>query len=244
MQTGGAAATVPVMIDPALTGRLTFRHRPPSLPALPPGRHNLGLFAERDYVIVVPEGLAADVPAPLMVLFHGGGGSAEKILPHLEAHARANRFLLLVPQSLMPTWDIVIAGNGPDRERLDTALGWVADRFLINPDRLAFAGHSDGASYSLSNGLANGDIVSHVIAFSGGFMTVLHQEGAPHVFIAHGTQDEKTPVATAGRAHAAKLQAAGYDVTYLEFNGPHAVQPRIVEAGVRYFLRYPLAGKA
>ena len=52
-------------------------------------------------------------PCPLVVLFHGGGGSAERILPMLEAHARAARFLLLVPQSLFPTWDIVIAGHGP-----------------------------------------------------------------------------------------------------------------------------------
>ena len=28
--------------------------------------------------------------------------------------------------------DIVIAGHGPDRERLDTALRWVADRFLLD----------------------------------------------------------------------------------------------------------------
>lgn len=229
------------MLDPAfaLTGRLTFRHCKPSAPPLPPGRHDLGLFPERDYVLIVPEGIDATDPTPLMVMFHGGGGSAEKILPVMKQHAEDNRFLLLVPQSLLPTWDIVIAGNGPDRERLDIALAEIASRFTLDPARFAFAGHSDGGSYALSNGLCNGDVVTHVLAFSAGFMTVLHQEGSPRVFIAHGSNDEVTPVETAGRAHAARLKQAGYDVVYIEHDGPHKSQPHIVEAAVKYFLNYP-----
>ena len=35
------------------------------------------------------------------------------------------------------------------------------------------------------------------------------------------------------------LRAKGYDVTYLEYNGPHASQPPIVAVGVNYFLNYP-----
>jgi phospholipase/carboxylesterase len=190
----------------------------------------------------VPDGIDPVTPTPLMVLFHGGGGSAEKILPVMQAHAEAHKFLLLVPQSVMPTWDIVIAGNGPDRERLDRALTEVAARFVLAPDRFCFAGHSDGGSYALSNGLCNGDIVTHILAFSAGFITVLHQEGAPFLFIAHGSRDEQTPVETAGRSHAARLHQVGYDVTYIEYDGPHKSQPHIVEAGVMYFLRY--AGKA
>ncbi|WP_088343677.1 MULTISPECIES: esterase [Rhodomicrobium] len=229
------------MLDPSLAGRLTFRHQMPSRPPLPPGRHDLGLFETRDAVLIVPEGIDAAQPVPLMVLFHGGGGGAEKILPVMRGHAEANRFLLLVPQSLMPTWDIVIAGNGPDRERLDMALAEVASRFTLDAARFAFAGHSDGGSYSLSNGLCNGDIVTHILAFSAGFMTALHQEGAPYIFIAHGSKDEQTPVETAGRAHAARLKQAGYDVTYIEYDGPHKSQPHIVEVAVRYFLNYPFA---
>lgn len=231
------------MLDASLTGRLTFQHQPPAKPPLPPGRHDLGQFAERDYVLIVPQGIDAAKPTPFMVMFHGGGGSAEKIMPVMRPHAEASKFLLLVPQSIMPTWDIVIAGNGPDRERLDIALAEVASRFTLDPARFAFAGHSDGGSYSLSNGLANGDIVTHILAFSAGFMTVLHQEGAPYVFIAHGSKDEQTPVETAGRAHAALLKNAGYEVVYIEYDGPHKSQPHIVEAGVKYFLNYPPASR-
>ncbi|MFG1461679.1 esterase [Xanthobacter sp. DSM 24535] len=224
------------MLDPFLAGRLTFSPAPPSKPPLPAGRHLLGIAAERDAVLVVPPGLDPSRPTPLVVLFHGGGGSAEKILPVLEAQAGLHGFLLLAPQSLFPTWDIVIAGNGPDRERLDQALAEVGSHFLVDRRHLAFAGFSDGGSYALSLGLTNGNIVSHIIAFSAGFMSVHAQEGAPRVFIAHGLQDEQLPIATSGRSNAAKLQAAGYDVQYVEFNGTHAVQPPIVSLAMTFFL--------
>ena len=224
------------MLDLSLMGRLSFQHQAPTKPALPPGRHDLGLFEERDYVLVVPEGIDPAKPTPLVTLFHGGGGSAERIMPILRDHAQTRGFLLLVPQSLFPTWDIVIAGNGPDIGRLDVGLNEVASRFALDPSHFAFAGHSDGGSYSLSTGLSNGALVTHILAFSAGFMTVLAQQGEPKVFIAHGQNDTQTPIDTAGRSHAAKLRAAGYDLLYLEHDGPHASQPPMVALGVDYFL--------
>ncbi|BCJ91531.1 hypothetical protein IZ6_22660 [Terrihabitans soli] len=227
------------MLDLTLAGRINFTPRAPTKDPLPAGLHKLGLYEERDYFLVVPEGLDPKKPAPFMIMFHGGGGSAERIMPVMKTHAEQNGFLLLVPQSLLPTWDIVIAGNGPDRERIENAINWVADRYALRSDKFAFAGHSDGGSYALSNGVANGDFVTHILAHSAGFFTPLHQEGAPHIFIAHGSADEKTPVETAGRASAQKLKGAGYDVTYIEYDGPHASQPNIVAVMVKYFLNYP-----
>jgi phospholipase/carboxylesterase len=170
-------------------------------------------------------------------MFHGAGGSAEKVLPFLEEHAERNKFLLLVPQSMYVTWDIVIGGNGPDIQRLGQALTEVASRYLIDQEHFGFAGFSDGGSYSLSTGITNGDLVSHVIVFSGGFMSVFMQEGAPKVFISHGLVDEQLPIETSARPHAAKLKAAGYDVELVEFNGNHSIQPPIVALAVEFFLK-------
>ncbi|MGU3494955.1 alpha/beta hydrolase [Xanthobacteraceae bacterium A53D] len=223
-------------MDSKLAGRLDFTLTPPSKEALPPGKHWLGLFAERDTLLVVPTGTDPQRPTPLVVLFHGGGGSAEKILPMLEQHAEANGFLLLVPQSQFPTWDIVIAGNGPDRERLDQALAEVASRFTLDPTHICFAGHSDGGSYAMSLGLTNGQFVTHIIVSSAGFMSVHHQEGAPRVFISHGINDEQIPIDRSGRTHSNLLKQAGYDVNYVEYNGPHAYQPPVVALAVNFFL--------
>lgn len=224
------------MFDPSLLGRMAFTHASPSRATLPPGRHRLGIAGERDAVLYVPEGLRPDAPVPLWIMFHGAGGFPEKVLPFIEPHADAHKFLVLAPHSTFPTWDIVIGGNGPDLERLHQALAAVGTRYAIHRDRLAFAGFSDGASYALSIGITNGDIASHVIALSGGFMSVFMQEGTPKVFIAHGSGDEQLPVQTSGRTNAAKLKAAGYDVEYVEFDGPHAIQPAIVGEAIRFFL--------
>ena len=225
------------MLSPALLGRLSFTPTAPTADPLPPGRHTLGISAESDSVLFVPAQLDLAEPVDLWVMFHGAGGFPGKVLPFIEEHAESGRFLVLAPQSLYPTWDIVIGGHGPDLERLQRALAAVYDRYRIG--RLAFAGYSDGASYALSTGITNGDLVSHVIAFSGGFMSVFVQEGTPKVFIAHGLQDEQLPIETSGRRNAARLTAAGYDVQYVEFNGPHAIQPPIVAIAVEFFRSIP-----
>lgn len=225
------------MFDPSLFGRLSFAHVEPTQGRLPPGRHHLGLADARDAVLYVPPGLDEASPVALFVMFHGAGGFPEKVLPFIEEHAQQHKFLVLAPHSTYPTWDIVIGGNGPDLARLREALNHVASRYRIDPAHLAFAGFSDGASYALSIGVTNGDIVSHVIAFSGGFMSIFMQEGAPKVFIAHGLADEQLPIETSGRANAAKLRSAGYDVQYIEFNGLHVVHPPIVSMAIDFFLK-------
>lgn len=222
--------------DPSLLGRLSFTPAQPTQSPLPPGRHRLGIDDERDAVLFVPAGLEARMPVPLFVMFHGAGGYPGKVLPFIEEHAEHRKFLVLAPYSLYPTWDIVIGGSGPDLERLHRALTAVTSRYRVDRDHLAFAGFSDGASYALSIGITNGDIASHVIAFSGGFMSIFTQNGSPRVFIAHGLIDEQLPIATSGRANAAALTSAGYEVQYVEFNGLHAIQPVTVGVAIEFFL--------
>ena len=225
------------MIDPQLAGRLAFAHRLPTRAPLPPGLHPLGLAPERDALLLVPDGIDPRRPTPLVVLFHGGGGSAEKILPMLLDHAAARGFLLLLPQSVFPTWDLVIGGHGPDRERVDAALAEVGTRFLLDPGRLVFAGHSDGGSYTLSLGLANGHVATHLLVSSAGFLSVHLQSGAPRIVITHGTRDEQIPIARSARVHAAQLREAGYAVAAIEYDGPHAYDPAVVAQAVDLIFR-------
>jgi phospholipase/carboxylesterase len=232
----------PRSIDPSLlggplTGRLRFRPgAPPVAPPLPPGRHALGFDEGREAVLVVPDGLPTDTPLPLLVMFHGAGGEANRVLPHLVPHARARRFLLLAPQSMFVTWDIVIGGHGPDLQRLEQALEQVAAHFPIDPRQLAFAGFSDGGSYALSVGVTNGDVASHVIALSAGFMNTFSQDGRPRVFIAHGRSDSQLPIETSAHLHARRLLDSGHDLTLQPFDGDHVIVPWVVARAVDAFL--------
>jgi predicted esterase len=230
------------MIDPsllgsALTGRLSFRPgSPPTLAPLPPGRHGLAFPEGREAVLVVPEGLPADGPVPLMVLFHGAGGEANRVLPLFVSHARQHRFLLLAPQSQYPTWDIVIGGHGPDLQRLEGALAVVSSHFPVDAARLAFAGFSDGGSYALSLGITNGDVASHVIGLSAGFVNTFTQAGTPKVFLGHGRHDRQLPIETSAHPHARRLLESGHDLTLQPFDGDHVIVPWVVARAVAFFL--------
>jgi hypothetical protein len=93
----------------------------------------------------------------------------------------------------------------------------------IDRQRMALAGHSDGASYSLSLGLGTGDTFGHVIAFSPGVMKPAEVHGKPHIFISHGLSDPIMPIDVTSRRFVPRLKNLGYDVTYREYEGRHGV---------------------
>lgn len=213
----------------------------PGLPTsvAPGGLHRLELDAGRDGLLYVPSGYRPDLPAPLAVMLHGAGGNAQHGISLLHELADAAGLILLAPESRRQTWDVIRGGYGPDVTFLDRALAQLFARYAVDPTRLAIGGFSDGASYALSLGITNGDLFSHVIAFSPGFMAPAAQEGAPRLFISHGTGDSVLPIGPCSRRIVPQVQRAGYDVLYREFDGPHTVPPEIAREAVDWFTRQP-----
>lgn len=78
--------------------------------------------------------------------------------------------ILVSPQSQPSSWDVIRGGYGPDVQVMDKALQSVFERYTINPQQCSIGGFSDGASYALSVGTTNGELFSHIVAFSPGFM--------------------------------------------------------------------------
>lgn len=218
-------------------GRLPLWIMPPSKPPRPAGRYRLALAHARDTLLVVPEGLQPDKPVPLLVMFHGAKENAAKALPFLADYASQHRFLLLLPQSTRATWDICMGGYGPDLLRLEKALHRVFDHFAVDPKHVALAGFSDGGSYALSVGLANGDRVSHIIVFSGGFIARHKKTDIPPVFLSHSPEDERLDIdATGNRLHR-ELLALGADVDFHTFSGGHVIHPGIVKKAMAFFMQ-------
>ena len=211
--------------------------RPAQSSAAPrPGLHLLGLASERDAVLYVPAGLPTARPAPLVLLLHGAGGKAEHGIALLQPLADAAGLLLLAPPSRGRTWDMILGGYGPDIAFIDRALAQVFGRHAVDAARVAVGGFSDGASYALSLGLANGDLFPHVLAFSPGFMAPATLNGQPRVFVSHGMRDEVLPIDRTSRRIVPQLQRAGYDVRYREFDGGHTVPPEIARESLDWFL--------
>jgi phospholipase/carboxylesterase len=217
----------------AADGRLTS-HPSPEPPAapLPVGVHLLAPGPGAEAFLAVPPG--EPEPRPLLVFFHGAGGSAAQSLATVGGAAAASGVLVLATTSVASTWDLLAGGLGRDVAVLDAALEAVDAGTAVS--RLGAGGFSDGASYALSLGLANGDLFDAVLAFSPGFVAPPGREGRPRVWISHGTGDRVLPVDRCGRRVSRDLAAAGYDVTYEEFDGGHVVTPDLVTAALETWL--------
>jgi phospholipase/carboxylesterase len=200
-----------------------------------PGLHALNLDPNRDALLYVPAGYRPDNPVPFALSLHGAGGNEMSGLYPLRDLADEAGLVLLSPASRRQTWDVIRGGYGPDITFIDRALAVAFARCTVDPDRLAVAGFSDGASYALSLGITNGDLFRHVMAFSPGFMAPADQRGAPRIFISHGVKDEVLAIDRTSRRIVPQLERAGYDVQYREFDGPHTVPPEIAREGLDWF---------
>lgn len=185
-----------------------------------------------DGLLLVPAELRPT--SPLLVFLHGAGGNATRCLPLVQPAADQHGCLVLLPTSAGRTWDFIVGGWGPDVARIDAALALAFDRYPVS--RLAFGGFSDGASYALSIGLANGHLADTLLAFSPGFAAPPELVGRPRVWISHGTDDAVLPIDRCGRPTADSLSKAGYDVSYHEFAGPHTLPPDCVDSALQWWL--------
>ena len=60
--------------------------------------------------------------------------------------------------------------------------------------------------------------------------------GMPPIFVSHGTEDTVLPVSATRSSLIPTLEAAGYRVTYQEFEGGHGVPAAISEMALDWFL--------
>src|ERR671916_2976230 len=198
----------------------------------PVGLRPLELGAGSGGYLYVPAGYGAGQLAPLVLLLHGAGEDARDGLALLRQQADEAGLILLALSSRGPTWDLILRRGryGVDAAAIDRALESTFSRYAVDPACVAVGGYSDGASYALSLGIANGDLFTHVLAFSPGFMAPAGQEGSPRVFVSHGTRDGWLPIERCSRVIVPRLERAGYEVRYQEFEGGHVVSPEIALA--------------
>ena len=232
------------MVDDGHEARLRFRIRPAASSGAAAGERDepLGVGTgdgqARDGMLYAPDTAAPG--APVLVFLHGATGSGRAHLRAVLAAADRYGVVLVAPDSRHPsTWDLIAEGRfGPDVAFLDRVLDAVVDDLDLDVDmaRLAIGGVSDGASYALSLGLANGDVFSTVLALSPGFLVVPGAIGRPRIFVSHGTRDPVLPIDACSRSIVPVLREAGYDVLFREFEGGHTVPPPVSDAGIGWWL--------
>jgi predicted esterase len=212
-------------------GRLAARAAAPTRTTAP-GIYPLGLASGRDGLLYVPTSYTADTPAPLALLLHGAGRDSSELVTPMRPLADASGVVLVAPDARGVTWDAIGGGFFDDVTFIDRALTSVFSRVRVDPTRVRIMGFSDGATYSLSLGIINGDLFSRIVAFSPGFIVNGPVNGKPKVFITHGTRDTVLPIDQTSRRIVPRLESAGYDVEYHEFDGGHGVTPDLLAQAV------------
>lgn len=191
----------------------------------------------RDGFIYIPRTYTHDQPSSLAVMLHGAGGQPEQGLGLLRQFADERNIILLAPSSRAATWDVIAKGSfNADVIFINEALSVVFEKYKVDSRHIAIGGFSDGASYAISIGLSNGDLFTHIIAFSPGFYETLENKGKPFIFISHGIHDPVLPIAPCSRRIVRRLKRLGYSIQYEEFYGEHEIPTEISARAVEWFL--------
>lgn len=195
----------------------------------------------------LPRGRNATAPAPLMIAFYGAGGQASDVLTSFRADADRDGFVLLIPTAKGATWDMiqdlqsrmgiemkVTPRYGKDIKALDAALADLFTKVAIDPKRIGMMGFSNGATYALSVGTANPQLVSTVIAFSPGPAFLGKSGPNQRIFISHGEQDEVLPYSYT-RGIVARIRVKKIPLMFESFKGGHTVPKDIRAKALAYF---------
>jgi phospholipase/carboxylesterase len=186
----------------------------------------------------VPEGWDGRTPMPLVAALHGGHGHGRDFLWSWIREARSRGVLVVAPTSRDRTWSIM-GGEDVDAPSLRDMVESVAGRYPIDRARVLLTGMSDGATYALLGGLAEGMPFTHLAPACGVLHPLLlagdgltRARGRP-IYLVHGALDWMFPVHTARFAREALL-AAGARLVYREIEDlshtyPRDENPRILD---------------
>lgn len=185
--------------------------------------------ARGGFTLYVPESVTPGPPRPLVVALHGGLGHGRDFLWTWLRECKTRRCLLLAPTSQDTTWSL--ATPDLDGEALRSMLAFVRERFPVDPAHVLLTGLSDGASFSLLEGLRKGSPFTHLAPVSGVLHPLVHRRGdlahalGRRIYLVHGARDWMFPIATARAARDA-LRSAGAALVWREIADLSHTYPR------------------
>ncbi len=223
--------------------RINARFAEPSID-VSPGEHELnlggnylvnGLIEWKDGYLFVPSAAANEDDTPLLIWLHGGGGDAESTRYMFEV-AEEYGVAVLTLDARHNTWDGIDSPYIRDVPFINEALTYTFQRIKVDQSRIALGGLSDGGAYALAIGRTNGDFFSHLIAVAPGPLTPPGPPvGSPRVLVMHGARDNVYPTMLSRRLIVPGLESEGYNVTYIEFDGPHWATEAAMHEILRWF---------
>lgn len=203
--------------------------------------------------VYIPANYSPEHPAPMALLLHGSGDRGQTMIRAFQDLADQHGVILLAPDALDYSWDIMVAGAhlrgvtrvpqwGADVDRIDSALKQAFGSYAVDPEQVSLIGFSDGAGYGLSLGTNNADLFSTVIAFAPGLLMRVEGEGRGRVMLVHGDRDEVLPLKPTRDIFAPALKGLGFDVELRVFRGGHVMPQELRREAFNWWLDGAAAG--
>jgi polyhydroxybutyrate depolymerase len=163
---------------------------------------------QRTYYLHVPADLPADKPAPLVLVFHGGGGNAlgmERYLAKFSKLADQEHFLVAYLEGIDKSWNDGRGdpSNNAAKENVDdlafvmAMLDAIGKEHQIDPRRIYATGISNGAIFSHYLAANHADKIAAIAPVVGSIADPFYQQFHPSqpvsVLILQGTKDPLVP---------------------------------------------------
>jgi polyhydroxybutyrate depolymerase len=201
---------MPQILTPLLAvlaglGSMAARLPAQAAPAVVPPGESLRTIAvgasPRTYLLHLPSTYRAGRPAPLVLVFHGGGGRARGIAPHTGFSRLADRegFVVAYPEGMGGRWNDGrgIAASHDDAGFVRTLLDTLGAELSIDPRRVYATGISNGAMFSYRLACDLPGVLAAVAPVAGGMPAELTagctRGPAPSVVAFQGTADPLIP---------------------------------------------------
>lgn len=159
----------------------------------------------REYVLYIPNSYDGTSPVPLMLNFHGFGGSASEYMNYadMRAVAETDTFILVYPQGSCldgsSHWNPCPPGgdnksNVDDLGFVEALINKISSQYNVDNDRIYAAGYSNGGM--MAYGLANykSELIAAIASVSGTMLDCTGPTNHPMPVIdLHGTSDGVIP---------------------------------------------------
>ena len=159
----------------------------------------------REYVLYIPNSYDGTSAVPLMLNFHGFGGSASDYVQEADIRslAEADTFILVYPQGSCSDgsshWNACPTGgdnksDADDFGFVESIINDISSQYNVDLERVYAAGYSNGGM--MAYGLANykSDLIAAVASVSGAMLDCIGSKSHPMpVLHLHGTSDGVIP---------------------------------------------------
>jgi polyhydroxybutyrate depolymerase len=192
---------------------------------------------DRRFLVYLPGGYDRHRPLPVVLEFHGSGGSPEGQLAtsQLSALADAKGFAIVAPASVGPRWNIPPDPAKPDDVRfVADVLDAMAGLLCIDPARVYATGFSGGGRMSSQLACDLSQRIAAIAAIGGiRFPVPCSSARSMPVLAFHGTADMTNPYGGVGQAYWGTSVESAID-GWGQHNGcsprrERAVAPSVVE---------------